>query len=38
MPLVEGGLQTMPVDQARRLAASEIKIEVAEEKDAYRIV
>ncbi|KAF9693804.1 hypothetical protein EKO04_008230 [Ascochyta lentis] len=27
----------MPVDQAKRLAASEIKIEVAEEKDAYQI-
>ncbi|KAF2713856.1 acyl-CoA N-acyltransferase [Pleomassaria siparia CBS 279.74] len=27
----------MPVDQARRLAALEVKIEIAEEKDAYRI-
>ncbi|KAF2621304.1 acyl-CoA N-acyltransferase [Macroventuria anomochaeta] len=27
----------MPVDQAKRLASAEIKIEIAEEKDAYRI-
>ena len=29
---------SLPVDQAKRLAESEIKVEVAEEKDAYRIV
>jgi hypothetical protein len=36
--VAEGSFQTMPVDQAKRLAASEIKIEVAQERDAYRIV
>jgi hypothetical protein len=30
--------QTMPVDEAKRLAASEIRIEIAEERDAYTIV
>jgi hypothetical protein len=29
---------SLPVDQAKRLAESEIKIEVVEEKDTYRIV
>jgi hypothetical protein len=28
----------MPVDEAKRLAASEIRIEIAEERDAYTIV
>jgi hypothetical protein len=30
--------QTMPVDEAKRLSASEIKIEIAEEGDAHTIV
>lgn len=38
IPVAEGVVQTMPVDEAKRLAASEIKIELAEEKDAYEIV
>ncbi|KZM20097.1 uncharacterized protein EKO05_0007480 [Ascochyta rabiei] len=37
IPVAEGSRQTAPVDQSKRLAASEIKIEVAEEKDAFQI-
>ncbi|KAF9699056.1 hypothetical protein EKO04_003309 [Ascochyta lentis] len=37
IPVAEGSFQTLPVDQAKRLADSEINIELAEEKDAYRI-
>lgn len=38
VPVIEGTRTTMPVDEAKRLAASEIQIEIADEKDAYRIV
>lgn len=38
VPVAEGDFQTMPVDEAKRVADSEIKIEIANEKDAYRIV
>lgn len=38
IPVAEGDFQTMPVDQAKRIAESEIKIEMADEKDAYRVV
>ena len=31
-------MQSLPVDKAKRLAESEIKIEIAEEKDAYKFV
>jgi hypothetical protein len=30
--------ETIPVEEAKRLSASEIKIEIAEEEDAYEIV
>lgn len=36
--LPEESPQTKPVDPAKRLAVSEIKIELADEKDAYRFV
>lgn len=38
IPVAEGSSQTMPVDQAKRLSESELKIEIADEKDAYRVV
>jgi hypothetical protein len=38
VPVAEGSFQTMPVDEAKRLAESEIQIEVCDVKDAYRIV
>ncbi|KZM23409.1 uncharacterized protein EKO05_0003951 [Ascochyta rabiei] len=37
IPVAEGSFQTLPVDEEKRLAESEIRIERAEEKDAYRI-
>jgi hypothetical protein len=30
--------ETIPVEEAKRLSAPEIKIEIAEEKDAHKIV
>jgi hypothetical protein len=36
--VAEGSFQTMPVDEAKRLAESEISIEIADGKDAYRVV
>lgn len=30
--------ETTPVDEAKRLLASEIKLEIAEEQDAHKIV
>ncbi|KAJ4356973.1 hypothetical protein N0V95_002916 [Ascochyta clinopodiicola] len=37
IPVAEGSFQTLPVDEAKRLAESEIRIEIAEEKDARKI-
>lgn len=36
--MIEGTRTTIPVDEAKRLAAAEIRIEPAEEKDALEIV
>ncbi len=38
VPVIEGSKGTIPVDEAKRIAASEIRIEVAKEEDAYRFV
>jgi hypothetical protein len=38
VPVAEGTIQTMPVDEAKRLAESDIRIEIADEKDAYQVV
>jgi len=38
VPVIEGTRTTIPVDEAKRLAAAEIKIEPAEEEDALEIV
>ncbi|KAJ4984834.1 GNAT family acetyltransferase [Stagonosporopsis vannaccii] len=37
VPIIEGTRTTIPVDEAKRLAAAEIKIEPAEEEDAIAI-
>jgi len=38
VPVAEGDFQTMPVDETKRLAESDIRIEFADERDAYRVV
>lgn len=38
VPVIEGTRTTIPVDEAKRIAAAEIKIELAVEEDAIRIV
>ncbi|KAF3004363.1 hypothetical protein E8E13_009805 [Curvularia kusanoi] len=37
VPVIEGARTTKPVDETKRLAASEIKISIADETDAYRL-
>lgn len=38
VPVIEGTRTTIPVDEAKRLAASEIILDIADEQDAYKIV
>lgn len=38
IPITEGSFQTMPVDPAKRLADSEIQIQVADADNAFKIV